>query len=122
MQQAVAAQELYLTRLAVGIVQREDDDVAMEKLSKALQEADTRRALARSRLEAFRAHVEVCGIMFVIIYVYMDKYALAFRSTPAKTFRMRGCASRAVIPACILNTVHGNVFSIDFQFDSCAVV
>lgn len=31
-------QELLLTRLAVGIVEREDDDVTMEKLDKALGE------------------------------------------------------------------------------------
>ena len=31
-------QELLLTRLAMGIVEREDDDVTMEKLDKALGE------------------------------------------------------------------------------------
>lgn len=34
----MADQELLLTRLAMGIVEREDDDVTMEKLDKALVE------------------------------------------------------------------------------------
>lgn len=34
----ITPQELLLTRLAMGIVEREDDDVTMEKLDKALGE------------------------------------------------------------------------------------
>ena len=34
----ITDQELLLTRLAMGIVEREDDDVTMEKLDKALRE------------------------------------------------------------------------------------
>ncbi len=38
-------QELLLTRLAVGIVEREDDDVTMEKLDKALGELFEKKVL-----------------------------------------------------------------------------
>ncbi|CAM9999586.1 unnamed protein product, partial [Phaeothamnion confervicola] len=57
-QRAVGAQALSVARLAMGIVEREDDDVSMEKLEKALGAALGKRALARTRLEAFRKHVD----------------------------------------------------------------
>lgn len=39
-------QELLHTRLAMGIVEREDDDVTMEKLDKALGELFDKKASA----------------------------------------------------------------------------
>ncbi|CAB1115795.1 unnamed protein product [Ectocarpus sp. CCAP 1310/34] len=64
-QMYIASQELLLTRLAMGIVEREDDDVTMEKLDKALGDLfeqkvkqPARKALAQERLEGYRLHVE----------------------------------------------------------------
>ncbi|CBJ28164.1 conserved unknown protein [Ectocarpus siliculosus] len=57
-QMFIASQELLLTRLAMGIVEREDDDVTMEKLDKALGELFEKKALAQERLEGYRLHVE----------------------------------------------------------------
>ncbi|CAM9456895.1 unnamed protein product [Scytosiphon promiscuus] len=57
-QMFIASQELLLTRLAMGIVEREDDDVSMEKLDKALGDVFEKKALAQERLEGYRLHVE----------------------------------------------------------------
>ncbi|CAM9147521.1 unnamed protein product, partial [Ectocarpus sp. 13 AM-2016] len=57
-QMFIASQELLLTRLAMGIVEREDDDVTMEKLDKALGDLFEKKALAQERLEGYRLHVE----------------------------------------------------------------
>jgi transcriptional regulator NrdR family protein len=70
-QQAIAAQELSLTRLAVGIVEHEDDDVFMEKIGKSLHEATAKRQLARDRLEAFRAHVEVTVTPLITEHIHI---------------------------------------------------
>ncbi|CAN0362423.1 unnamed protein product [Pylaiella littoralis] len=57
-QMFIASQELLLTRLAMGIVEREDDDVTMEKLDKALGDLFEKKALTQERLEGYRLHVE----------------------------------------------------------------
>ncbi|CAM9373592.1 unnamed protein product, partial [Choristocarpus tenellus] len=58
-QVAAASQELLLTRLAMGIIEREDDDVTMEKLDKSLSDLMEKKAVAQERLEGYRLHVEM---------------------------------------------------------------
>ncbi|CAM9705114.1 unnamed protein product [Chrysoparadoxa australica] len=57
-QQAISAQELYLTQLAAGVVSQEDNDVSIEKLDKALTEVLQKRKVVEARLERFGLHVE----------------------------------------------------------------